>query len=84
MIACFDGKSSYALADASRKHVAILIDIIRDTKGNPKSIVVVDQNYYSYAPYTQYKGKIAKHTIPWGTATQKGVGYARSYHIVNV
>lgn len=71
VIACFDGKPNYALADASKKHVAILLEINRDTKGNPKSIVVVDQNYYSYAPYTQYKGKIAKHTIPWGTATQK-------------
>ena len=55
VIACFDGKANYALADASKKHVAILLDIIRDTKGITKSIVVVDQNYYSYAPYTQYK-----------------------------
>ena len=84
VIACFDGKPNYALADASKKHVAILLDILRDAKGNPKSIVIVDQNYYNYAPYVQYKGKIAKHTIPWGMATQKGVGYARNYHIVNI
>ncbi len=84
VIACFDGRANYALADASKKHVAILHDIIRYQNGNPKAIVVVDQNYYSYPPYTQYKGKIAKHTIPWGTATQKWVGYARSYHIVNM
>lgn len=71
MIACFDGKPNYSLAAANRKHVAILLDITRSANGKPKSITVVDQNYYSYAPYTQYKGKIARHTIPWGTATQK-------------
>jgi ATP-dependent Lon protease len=32
-----------------------IIDIIRYSNGNPKAIVVVDQNYYSYAPYTAYK-----------------------------
>jgi hypothetical protein len=65
MIAYFDGKANYALADASKKHVAILLDIIRDAKGNPKSITVVDQNYYCYGAYVQYAGKISKHTIPW-------------------
>lgn len=70
-IACFDGKMNYAAADATKKHVAILLDILRDTRGNPKSIVVVDQNYYNYPPYAQYSGKIAKHNIPWGTVTQK-------------
>jgi hypothetical protein len=84
MIAYFDGKSNYSLAAADRKHVAILLKINFDTTGKPKDIVVADQNYYSYAPYTQYAGKIAKHTIPWGTLTQKWVGYARNYHIVNI
>lgn len=71
MIACFDGKPNYALADASKKHVAILLEIIRFQNGNPKAIIVVDQNYYSYAPYVKYAGKIARHTIPWGSVTQK-------------
>lgn len=82
MIAYFDGKANYALADAARKHVAILLDITRDTKWNPKSITVVDQNYYNYPPYTAYKGKITKHTISWGKLWQKWVGSARSYSIV--
>lgn len=84
VIACFDGKANYALADGSRKHVAILLDIIRYQNGNPKAIVVADQNYYSYAPYTAYKWLIARHTIPWGTVVQKWVGYARNYHIVSL
>lgn len=84
MIACFDEKSNYSLALANRKHVAILLKINLNPVGKPISIVVVDQNYYSYAPYTQYKWKIAKHTIPWGIATQKWVGYARNYHVVNI
>ena len=84
VIACFDGQANYALAAPNRKHVAILLDITRDTKGKPKSIIVIDQNYYSYPPYTQYKGKIARHVIPWGTLNQKWVGYARGYSIVNV
>lgn len=71
MIACFDGKSNYSLALANRKHVAILLKINFNTFGKPVSIVVADQNYYSYVPYTQYIGKITKHTIPWGTALQK-------------
>jgi hypothetical protein len=71
MIAYFDGKSNYALANPAKKHVAILLDIVRDKKGNPTSIVVVDQNYYSYAPYKQYAGKIAKHSIAWGKLGQK-------------
>lgn len=29
-IACFDGKENYALADPAKKHVAILLDILRD------------------------------------------------------
>lgn len=84
MIACFDGKPNYALAAANRKHVAILLDITRDSSGKPKSITVVDQNYYNYAPYAQYAGKIARHVIPWGTATQKWVAFARNYHIVGI
>jgi hypothetical protein len=84
MIACFDGKLNYSLALASRKHVAILLKINFDATGKPKDIVVADQNYYSYAPFAQYAGKIAKHTIPWGSLSQKWVGYARSYHIVNI
>ncbi len=32
VIACFDGQSNYALADANRKHVAILLEIARDAK----------------------------------------------------
>lgn len=84
MIACFDGKENYALAAANRKHVAILLDITRDGTGKVKSITVIDQNYYNYAPYTQFTGKIARHTIPWGTATQKWVAFARNYHIVGV
>jgi hypothetical protein len=71
MIACFDGKSNYSLALANRKHVAILLKINFDATGKPKDIVVADQNYFSYAPYTQYAGKIAKHTIPWGSLSQK-------------
>ncbi len=84
VIAYFDGQANYALAWASRKHVAILLDITRDVKWKPKSITVIDQNYYNYAPYAQYKGKIARHLIPWGTLNQKWVGYARSYSIVNI
>ena len=83
MIACFDGKPNYSLAQGNHKHVAILLDIVRDKKWAPKSIVVIDQNYYSYAPYREYAGKIAKHTIPWGSPHQRWVGYARSYNIVN-
>ncbi len=84
MIAYFDGKSNYALAAADKKHVAILLDITRDTQGKPKSITVVDQNYYCYPPFEKYAGKIAKHTMLWGTAVQKWVAIARSYRIVNV
>ena len=84
MIACFDGKPNYALASGSKKHVAILLDIIRNSNGTPKEIVVVDQNYFCFAPYQQYAGKIARHTIPWWNLTQKWVGYARSYNIVNM
>lgn len=65
MIAYFDGKPNYALANPAKKHVAILLDIVRDANGKPKSILVIDQNYYSIPPYTQYSGKIARHTIPW-------------------
>jgi hypothetical protein len=71
MIACFDGKSNYSLALANRKHVAILLKINYNTLGKPINIVVVDQNYYNYTPYSLYTGKIAKHTIPWGTILQK-------------
>lgn len=84
MIACFDGKSNYALASGSRKHVAILLDIIRNSNGSPKEIVVADQNYFCFAPYQQYAGKIARHTIPWWNLTQKWVWFARSYSIVNM
>ncbi len=84
VIACFDGQANYALAAANRKHVAILLDIVRETKGKPKSITVIDQNYYNFFPYTQYMGKIAKHVIPWGTLNQKWVGYARNYYIVSI
>ncbi len=84
VIACFDGQSNYALARWNKKHVAILLDITRDTWWIPTSITVVDQNYYSYSPYTHYVGKIAKHTIPWGSMSQKWVGYARNYSIVNI
>lgn len=84
MIACFDAKPDYSLALANRKHVAILLGINWNTAGKPIGIIVVDQNYYSYAPYSQYAGKIAKHTIPWWLISQSGVGYARSYHIVNI
>ena len=84
MIACFDGKSDYSLALANRKHVAILLKINFTPAGKPESIVVVDQNYYNYAPYDYYAGKIAKHTIPWGVPVQKGVAYARNYHIVSI
>lgn len=71
MIACFDGQMNYSLAAANKKHVAILLGVNRNSAGKPVSIIVVDQNYYNYAPYQMYMGKIAKHTIPWGTATQK-------------
>lgn len=84
MIACFDGKSDYSLAAGNKKHVAILLKIERDSLGKPLNIVVADQNYYSYAPYAEYAGRIAKHRIPWWLISQSGVGYARSYHIVNV
>ncbi len=84
MIAYFDGKPNYALAASDKKHVAILLDITRDTQWNPKSITVVDQNYYSYPPFEKYAGKIAKHTIPWWTLVQKWVAAARSYRIVNI
>ena len=84
MIACFDEKSNYSLALANRKHVAILLKINLNPVGKPISIVVVDQNYYNYAPYAFYTGRIAKHTILWGTTLQKWVAYARNYHIVNV
>lgn len=84
MIACFDGKSDYSLAAANRKHVAILLKINFNQTGKPESIVVVDQNYYNYAPYDFYAGKISKHTIPWGTPLQKWVAYARNYHIINI
>ena len=83
MIAYFDGKPNYSLVNPAKKHVAILLDIIRDASGKPKSIVVIDQNYYCYAPYQMYTGKISKHTIPWWTANQKWVAAARSYHIVS-
>ena len=65
MIACFDGKSDYSLAAGNKKHVAILLKIERDSLGKPLNIVVADQNYYSYAPYAEYAGRIAKHRIPW-------------------
>ncbi len=84
MIAFFDSKPNYSLANPAKKHVAILLDIIRDASGKPKSITVIDQNYYCYAPYQMYAGKIAKHTINWWTATQSWVAAARSYHIVNI
>ncbi len=84
MIACFDGKSNYALADSDRKHVAIIVDIIRYADGKPKAIVVIDQNYYNFNPYKWYSWKIAKHIIVWGTPGQKWVGYARNYHIVGI
>lgn len=84
MIACFDGKSDYSLALANRKHVAILLKINFSSTGKPESIIIVDQNYYNYVPYDFYAGKIAKHIIPWGSPVQKGVAYARNYHIVNI
>ena len=65
MIAYFDGKTNYSLANPAKKHVAIILDIIRDTAGKPKGIVVADQNYYSYPPYQAYTGKIARHTLVW-------------------
>lgn len=71
MIACFDGQTDYSLAAANKKHVAILLGVNRNPAGKPVSIIVVDQNYYNYAPYQMYMGRISKHTIPWGTATQK-------------
>lgn len=84
MIACFDGNTDYSLAEPHKKHVAILLGINKNALGKVVSIIVVDQNYYSYAPYQMYTGKIAKHTIPWWTDKQKWVWYARSYHIVNI
>ncbi len=84
MIACFDSQMNYSLAAANKKHVAILLGVNRNSAGKPVSIIVVDQNYYNFAPYQMYTGKIAKHTIPWGTATQKWTGYARNYNIVNI
>ncbi len=84
MIAYFDSKPNYSLANPAKKHVAILLDIIRDASGKPKSIIVIDQNYYCYAPYQMYAGRIAKHAISWWTATQKWVAAARSYNIVNI
>ena len=84
MIACFDGQTDYSLALANKKHVAILLGVNRNPAGKPMSIIVVDQNYYNYAPYQMYTGKISKHTIPWGTVTQKWTAYARNYHIVNI
>jgi hypothetical protein len=84
MIACFDGKSDYSLASATRKHVAIFLKIELNSTWKPTGIIVVDENYYNFTPYTQYTGKIAKHTIPWGTVLGKWVGYARNYHIVNI
>jgi len=71
MVACFDGKSNYSLAAGNKKHVAIILDILRFANGNPKALIIADQNYYNYSPYLQYAGKIAKHTIPWGTLNQK-------------
>ena len=84
MIACFDGKTDYSLAAGNKKHVAILLGINRNTAWKPVSIIVVDQNYYNFAPYLAYAQKISKHTIPWGTVAQKWVWYARNYHIVNI
>lgn len=84
MIACFDGKLDYAQAAGNRKHVAILLWVNRNTAGKPTGIIVIDQNYYNYAPYQMYTGRISKHTIPWGTDMQKWVWYARNYHIVNI
>ncbi len=84
MIACFDGKTDYSLAEPHKKHVAILLGVNRNLLGKITGIIVVDQNYYSYAPYQSYTGKIAKHTIPWWTDKQKWVWYARNYHIVNI
>ncbi len=84
MIAYFDGKPNYALANPAKKHVAILLDIVRDANGKPKSILVIDQNYYSIPPYTQYSGKIARHTIPWWRVGSKWVAVARSYNIVQI
>lgn len=84
MIACFDGQMNYSLAAANKKHVAILLGVNRNPAGKTISIIVVDQNYYNFSPYQIYIGKIAKHTIPWGTATQKWTGYARNYNIVNI
>ncbi len=84
VIAYFDGKPNYSLAAPNKKHVAILIDIVRDAKWKPKSITVIDQNYYCYAPYQMYAGRIAKHTISWWTTTKKWVAAGRSYNIVNI
>lgn len=84
MIACFDGQANYSLALSNKKHVAILLKIERDATGKVTGIIVADQNYYNYWSYTQYEGKIAKHTIPWGTIFDKWTGFARAYHIVNI
>jgi hypothetical protein len=84
IIAYFDGKPNYALANPAKKHVAILLDIVRDSSWKPKSIIVIDQNYYSYAPYQKYAGRIAKHSISWWTVIQKWVAAARSYNIVTI
>lgn len=84
VIAYFDGKPNYSLAAPAKKHVAILLDIIRDASWKPKNIVVVDQNYYCYAPYQMYAGKISKHIINWWRSNQKWVAAARSYYIVSI
>jgi hypothetical protein len=84
MIAYFDGKLNYSLANPAKKHVAIVLDILRDPSGKPKSILVIDQNYYSTGQYIQYTGKIARHTIPWWRVNAKWVAVARSYNIVQI
>jgi len=84
MIAYFDWKLNYSLASPTKKHVAIILDIVRDASWKPKGVVVIDQNYYNYAPYQAYTGKIARHTIAWGSVWQKWVTKARSYNIVQI
>lgn len=84
MIACFDNKTDYSLAEPNKKHVAILLGINKDPSGKPISIIVVDQNFYNYGAYQSYSWKIAKHSIPWWTEKQKWVWYARNYHIVGI
>lgn len=54
MIACFDNKTDYSLADPNKKHVAILLGINKDPSGKPISIIVVDQNFYNYGAYQSY------------------------------